>query len=125
MKEIVVGKGEPRRILHMLFDSIPKTVRFTAEPANQGGRLAGRVEVVGSRWLFRKPPAVHPLAAENAFAKTAWDSRYSITVIPEDDVRIRFESRHVSAKMLTIALGAVVAAAVLSVAVMATLRGGA
>jgi len=106
----------------MLFDSIPQKVRFTAEPVAEGGSVSGTVEVAGSRWLFRKAPAPHALAAENVFDKGMWDSRYAIYVTPDEDVRIRFETRHVRAKLLFLALGGVVVAAVAAVAVMAVLR---
>ncbi len=122
MRELVVAKGERQRVLHMLFDSIPQKVGFTAEPVAEGGSLSGTVEVQGSRWLFRKPPSPHALAAENVFDKSMWDSRYAIYVTPDEDVRIRFETRHVRAKLLFLALGGVVVAAVAAVAVMAILR---
>jgi hypothetical protein len=123
MKEIVVRKGERTRVLHLLFDSIPQQVKFTAAPASGEGPVRGSVEVVGSNWIFKKPPLHHELAPEQRFDKGFWDSIYSIYVTADEDVTIRFETRHFSSRLLLWTLGTVIAVAVASVLVMSVLRG--
>ena len=88
---------------------MPQDVRFTAEPADAGGE----VEVISSRWLFRKQAVRHPLRGSNSFAKGFGDTNYEIYVTPEQDVTIAFETRHFSAKALYRVLGAVIALGVL------------
>ncbi|MDP6709175.1 MAG: hypothetical protein QF893_22775 [Alphaproteobacteria bacterium] len=122
MKPITIGKGERRRVLHLVFDSIPQLVRFSAEPAAGAGPVAGKVEVVGSRWLFRKPPETHELGAENVFQKGFLDSFYSVYVTPEQETRISFDSSHFRVKYLIYALGIVVILAAVSVIAMAIVR---
>jgi hypothetical protein len=113
MREIIAKAGERTRILHLFSDSIPQTVRFTAEPV-AGGEASGAVEVTGSTWLFPKPPVRHPLTREQSFPKGFWDTNYSIHVTPDVDTRITFQSRHFTSKTLMIVLAVVVILAVAS-----------
>ena len=122
-REISIRQGERVRIIRLLFDSIPQIVRFAAEPTDGQGAVGGTVEVAGSKWLFSKPVATRPLAAENAVEKGFWDTFYSIYVTPDRDVTIRFESKHFHIKYLVYALIGVVVLAAASVFAMALLRG--
>lgn len=111
MKQFDIRAGERQRIVHMISDSIPQQVRFTAASAD-GGAISGRVEVQGSRWLFRKPVATYPLQAHNVVAKGMFDTLFSVAVVPDADVRVTLESRHFSARALVFVLvGVVVIAA--------------
>lgn len=108
MAEIRIAAGERRRILHLVSDSIPQTVRFSARPVAGSGSATGRVEVAGSRWLWRKPPVELPLADENAIAKGWLDTLFSIYVTPDQDVQVTMRSRHFTARLLLIVLVAVI-----------------
>jgi hypothetical protein len=116
VKTFDIRAGERRRIVHMVSDSIPQQVRFRAEPLG-GGSVAGTVEVQGSRWLFRKPPETTALQPQNVVAKGFWDTLFSVSVIPERDVRITMESRHFGSRLLLIVLAAVVVLGVAGVIV--------
>jgi hypothetical protein len=104
MRERVIPKGKRTRVLHMLFDSVPQSVRFTAAPTIPGASLDGVVEVAGSTWLFRKKPVAHSLQASNELEKGFLDSRYAIYVTPEQDTVITFETKHFRARLLIITL---------------------
>lgn len=124
MRTVKVGKGERTRVLHLFSDSMPQTVRFTAEPVSGDGPVSGQVEVAGSHWLFPKPVVTHDLAAENALPKGMWDTRYSIYVTPDQDTKVTFQTRHFTAGLLAVVVGVAIAAAVGSVLMMTALRGG-
>ena len=124
MKTMTLRKGERARVVHLFSDSMPQTVRFTAEPVSGDGPVSGQVEVAGSNWLFPKPVVPHELAAENALPKGMWDTRYSIYVTPDQDTKITFQTRHFTSGLLVIVIAIVVALAVGSTLAMTVLRAG-
>lgn len=107
-RETFCPEGVRTRILHILSDSIPQSVRFTALPAGERRALAGVVEVERSGLLGRRKVERVPLEARNGFRKGFLDTRYAVYVTPGQDTTIAFETRHVTSRMLFLALGAVV-----------------
>lgn len=124
MKTTLIRKDERQRILHLFSDSIPQTVRFSAVAADGSDRLAGTVEVAGSRWLFGKPPVHHPLAHRNAVRKGMFDTHFSIYVTPEQDTEVTLHSRHFTSKMLVWTLAAVIVLAIVAAVMTPSLSGG-
>lgn len=122
MRQLDINQAERVRIIRMMFDSIPQVIRFEVARREGDGPPTGTIEVVGSRWMFRKAPVTQELGAENAVQKGFWDNNFAIYVCPDQDVRVTMRSRHITIKHLLYALAAVVGLAVLSVAVMAILR---
>ncbi len=120
MKSIHIAEGKRTRVLNLVFDSIPRQIRFTAETGDRP--VSGRVEVAGSRWLLRKAPETQALQAENVCAKGFWDSLYAIWITPDHDTTITFASAQFHLKYLLLALAAVVAAALAAAGVMAIIR---
>lgn len=116
MAEILIRAKERQRILHLVSDSIPQRVRFEAT-ALGAGHVSGRVEVVGSRWLFPKPPALHPLQPENVIHKGFFDTLFSVYVTPDQDTRITMRSQHFTSRMLFWVLLAVLMAGIAGVLV--------
>jgi hypothetical protein len=109
MKTIEVGAGERRRVIRASFSSIAMTYRFGAEPIDGEGDVQGIVEVKGSNWVFPKPAVTQELAGDNMVEKGAWDTFFSVTVVPERDVRIVTEQRSMrSAGVLAAIIGVIV-----------------
>ena len=100
-REVICPRGPRTRILHILSDSIPQSVRFTAEPVEAGQSIDGVVEVE------RGGAESASLEPRNAFRKGFLDSRYAVFVTPDQDTRIVFQSRHFTSKLLFVALGIV------------------
>lgn len=115
-KEFLVKAGETRRILWLLSSSIPGQVRFRAE-AVDGEPPAGTVELARRRW-FDWHRETFPLRPQNVFDKGVSDSDYRVTVKPDRDTRIVFETRHFRAEYLFKILVALIVLAVLSPLVM-------
>lgn len=90
MKDVVVQRGERRRVLRRFSSSIPGTFSFDVEPLSGSGEVSGTVEVAGSRWLFPKPPLVLELRPTMTVQKGFWDTLFSIFVTPDQDVRVIF-----------------------------------
>ena len=88
MKTIEIQRGERRRIIRRFSSSIPKTFCFDVEPLSGSGEVSGTVEVAGSRWLFSTPPVMLDLVPSMAVEKGFWDTRYSVLVTPDQDVRV-------------------------------------
>ena len=95
MKPIHIPKGERKRILWKVSNSLQQSFAFTAEPANRGDTLAGTIEVSGSSWIFTKPSTYQPLEAENTVSKGMWDTFFSVYVEPECDVEVTFQQPQV------------------------------
>ena len=114
MKTIIVPAGKRTRILHMVSDSIPQTVRFTALDAENGGLATGTVEIQRRPWFLPAPPERAPLQPENRFQKGFADVTYAITVTPDRDTRIVFSSRHFERHILFTVLIAVAVLGALS-----------
>ena len=75
-------------MIHRFSSSLSQTFSFEVEPLVPGGTVSGTVEVCGSRWLFKKPPQVMPLLPTVTVEKGFWDTRYSVFVTPDRDVRV-------------------------------------
>lgn len=93
MKVIEIKAGERRRIKRVRLSSIAMTYRFRAEPLEGNSEVSGTVEVKGSNWIFPKPPVTVALEAENTVEKGTWDTFFTVTVVPDRDVRIVMEER--------------------------------
>lgn len=106
-REMICPKGARTRILHIFSDSIPQSVRFTAEPV-PGGALEGVVEVERTAFLLRRKVERAPLASRNTFDKGFLDTNYAVYVTPAQDTKVTFETRHFRSRMLILVLGAVV-----------------
>ncbi len=118
MKVVEVRAGERRRIISALSSSMPTTYRFRAE--TDEGEPSGTIEVQGSNWVFPKAPVTTDLEADNVVDKGVWDTKFSITVIPDVDVRITIERRSTrSVGVFVAVIGVIVALAVISVIVTA------
>jgi hypothetical protein len=92
MREFEIQAGEEKRIVVRYGSSIPEVIEFEADSMRPGETPEGTVEVRGSSWIIPKKPRPQPLAASNQVEKGAWDSSFSIWVIPDTDVRIRLHT---------------------------------
>ena len=122
MRNVICAQGDRTRILHILSDSVPQTVRFTAHAvAPDGvaegfvegaleGALEGIVEVERSTFLRRRKAERLPLEPQNSLRKGMFDIRFAVFVTPAQNTRIVLESRHFSSRWLYLALGLVLAA---------------
>lgn len=106
-RDITCPKGKRTRILHILSDSIPQRVRFDAEPPGSADEVDGLVEIERSGLLTGKKTERSPLQRQNRVYKRMFDARYAVFVEPEQDTRITLQSRHLTSRMLLIALGVV------------------
>jgi hypothetical protein len=88
VKEIVAPAGERTRIIHRFSSSLSQTFAFDVEPVSGEGPVSGTVEVAGSRWLFSKPPVTLDLQPTMSVEKGFWDTRYSVYVTPDRDVKV-------------------------------------
>ena len=98
-------KGERKRIIRKIGNSVPVTYQFKAEPLSAQDTLSGTVEVSGSNWIFSKQPVLQKLEADNSVGKGYWDTFYSIYVTPDCNVKITFNQAGVS-KIFPLLLGA-------------------
>ncbi len=107
MKVTEIEAGERRRIIRVFSSSVATTYRFRAEPLE--GTVSGTVEVKGSNWIFPKPAVSQELAEDNTVEKGAWDTLFSVTVVPDGDVRVITEGRSMrSAGVLAAIVGVIV-----------------
>jgi hypothetical protein len=123
-REVICPKDARTRILHILSDSIPQSVRFTAEPVGAepvgaepvGAEpaLAGLIEIERGGSVIGRKAEQAPLVARNEFRKSLFDSRYAVFVTPGQDTRIVFQSRHFTSRLLFIALGIVLVLGVIA-----------
>ncbi len=116
-----VAAGERRQILRRVSNSVAMAYRFRAEPVDDGGRVSGLVEVRGSNWIFPKPPTTQPLEADNTVDKGAWDTFFSVVVIPDGDVRIAMEDRTMRSGRLLAGIVAAIVALAIAVAALAAM----
>lgn len=123
MREIVCPKHERTRILHILSDSIPQAVRFTAVPVQGDGGPAGCIEVERSMLLIAGRKEEHQLQSENALRKGMFDTAYAVFVTPDEDTRIVFQSRHFTKRWLIWALAIALAAGVAAGLIPVIVRG--
>lgn len=118
MKRIVAPAGRRTRILRMLSDSIPQTVRFTARRVDGGGPPGGTVEISRIRWFVRQPTEIRPLEPDQAIPKGFADVDYAIDVTPRADTEIVFQSRHFRMSALVWVIAAVIVLAAISAVVV-------
>ncbi len=107
-REVICPRGARTRVLHIVSDSIPQSVRFTAEPVEADRTLEGTVDVERGGSVFGRKSERASLAARNEFRKGFFDSRYAVFITPAQDTRVVFQSRHVTSRMLFVALAVVV-----------------
>ncbi len=122
MKRILAPAGQRTRILRLLSDSIPQTVRFTARRVDCGGPPEGTVEISRIRWFVRQPTEIRPLEPDQAIPKGFADVDYAIDVTPQADTEIVFQTRHFRMSALIWVLVAVVVLSVVSALVVPLLR---
>lgn len=91
MREILARARERTPVVTRRFSSIPGTISFEAVPVDGSDHADGTVEVIGSNWVFSKPPAVAPLLRHNTVHKGFWDTFYSVFVTADRNVRVRVE----------------------------------
>jgi len=123
MKNILTPGQERTRILHILSDSVPQTVRFEAEAVRGGGNPSGVVEVERSVFFFTHRKEEHPLQAENNLKKGMFDTSYAVFVTPDQDTKINFKTRHVTSRKLFWVLGIVLAAGLIAGLLPVILKG--
>lgn len=112
MAETRARAGTRTRVLHILSDSLPQSVRFTAEPLKGAGEPTGLVEVERSRLFAGRRTEQHPLQARNTLQKGMFDVVYSVFVTPDEDTKIAFQSRHFRSRWLIWVLVLVLAAGI-------------
>jgi hypothetical protein len=112
--------GVRTRLVARRFSSVPATISFEAVPLDGGEDVGGRIEVIGSRWVFPRQPVVTGLARHNTVSKGFWDTFYRVFVTADRDVRliVRAGARSLSPRLLA----GLVAAAAAAVVVIALLR---
>ena len=111
-KVFEIKAGQTKQVLWLLSSSIPGQIRFSAETSD-GSEPSGTVELARRRW-FDWQTETHPLHARNVFDKAMSDADYRLTVTPDNDARIVFETRHFRAEYIWKILVAVLALGVLS-----------
>jgi hypothetical protein len=120
VREILVKAGVRTPIVARRFSSIPATISFEASPVDGDDRADGTVEVVGSNWVFPKPPVSADLARHNTVHKGFWDTFYRVYVTADRDVRVTVEGSGQSP--LPWMLGGLVLAAAVAVLVFSLVR---
>ena len=105
-KEFLIKAGESKRVLWIFSSSIPGSPRFSAE-AVDGGEVSGTVRVSRRRWFVWQHED-HPLHARNVFDKGFADADYRISVTPDKDTKVTFETRHMRTEIFIYILAAVV-----------------
>ena len=118
---IRIGKGEHRRIISRFSNSVPMSFAFRADPVDAGDELSGAVEIRGSRWIFPKAVVRQDLKPENRVFKTAWDTLYRVSVIPDCDVTITMERSRIT-NLLPLLIIAVLITAIAAVIGFAMIR---
>ncbi len=117
MKTVSIKAGEHKRVIYRFSNSLQETYHFKAEPINPADDLSGIIEISGSNWLFPKPSVKENLMRENSVSKGAWDSLYSVYVVPDVDVNISFSgSDQPNLKFLLLIAGLIAIAALSIVA---------
>lgn len=95
MKPIHIPKGERKRIIWKVSNSMSQSYAFTVEPANASDNLGGTIEVSGSSWIFTRPSTFQPLEPENTVSKGMWDTFFSVYVEPDCDIELTFQQPRV------------------------------
>jgi len=104
---IIVQPGQRTRLLHLVSDSVPQTIRFSAAGTNATGpeeaAPSGEV-IVTRRGFFGRHEHRQPLSSENVFPKGMFDIVYSIHATVDQPTTITFQTRHFRSKWLLLAL---------------------
>ncbi len=117
MTTVSMKAGERKRVVYRFSNSLQETYHFTATPVNPTDNVSGLVEISGSNWLFPKPSITQDLMSENSVSKGAWDTLYSVYVVPDVDVNISFSgSDQPNLKFLLLIAGLIAIAALSIVA---------
>ena len=116
MKTLEVKAGERMRIVHKLSNSMPSTIRFTAE-AVDGTPATGMIEIAANKFPGNKVTETRPLEHVNIVEKKMSDSWFSIFVTVEQDTRILFERSQTQSSKLVWALLAVIVIGVIAAVV--------
>ena len=93
MPTIQISAGQTKKILSKFSNSIPTTYQFSATTTG-GDAPTGAVAVKGSSWVFPKPAETQPLQAKNTVTKSMWNVFFSVSVTPDQDVTIGFQTSH-------------------------------
>jgi len=88
VKEYEIQAGQRIRVFRRFSSSLPQRITIEAEAIDGRSPISGTIEVQGSRWLFPKPVQSVPLASEVTIGKGFWDTRFAVTVIPDQPARI-------------------------------------
>ncbi len=116
-RTVTVEAEERRRVLRRFSDRPAVTYRFRAEPPDGSSRVSGIEEVKGFRWVFPTPPVSQPLEVVDVAEKGAWDTFFSVTVVPDRTLAISFEDATVRSGgpwRLTVVIVVLAAATMLS-----------
>jgi len=92
MKSIEARAKRRTKILHP-FSVTAADVVFTVETAD-GSAVSGKIEE-RRKSLFGYKSAIHDLKAENRFRIGTFKQGFRLSVIPDQDVRIQFQTSHV------------------------------
>lgn len=112
-------KGERKRIIRRISNSMQMTYQFEAEPLSAQDKLSGTVEVAGSNWIFPKAAIIQGLESDNSVSKGAWDTFYSVYVTPDCDVSISINQSRISQlPLLLLGAGLIILLAVVSFVIM-------
>ena len=92
MKSIEAPAKRRTKILHP-FSVSAADVIFTVETSD-GSAVSGKIEE-RRKSLFGYKSAIHDLKAENRFRIGTFKQGFRLSVIPDQDVRIQFQTSHV------------------------------
>lgn len=100
-----VSPGERVRILHLVSDSVPQDIRFTAahSDAPADHPIEGVVTVKRTGFLGPRSETL-PLQRENRVHKGMFDVVFSLYVTVEQPTTIAFQTRHFRSKWLLFAI---------------------
>lgn len=104
---ITLQPGKRTRLLHLVSDSVPQTIRFAAQRTDAAAQAdaapSGEV-IVTRRSFFGKHEHRQPLSSENTFRKGMFDVIYSIHAMADQPTTIAFKTRHFRSKWLLVVL---------------------
>jgi len=104
---VTLQPGQPTRLLHLVSDSVPQTIRFAAQRTDEAAQAdaAPSGEVIVTRHsFFGKHEHRQPLSSENTFRKGMFDIVYSIRAKADHPTTITFRTRHFRSKWLLLAI---------------------
>ena len=113
--QVDIKAGETKEILWIFSSSIPGKIRFHAQGVDDEP-ARGKIHV-DVNTLFNARRDEFDLAAENVLNKGFWDANYKVSVTPETDTKIEFQTRHFRAGTLFIILAAIMILGIVSAAI--------